>query len=71
MCGYIIYECEDCGHQEERAVRWGRAESPEDDDFEVVGGEVESCPECGSDELTEHTDAKIRDEGREDFHSDG
>lgn len=68
----VTFECEDCGHQEERDLRLVRGETPDQDDYEMVGEEVEVCPECSSDNVTEYQHGiRHRDEGREDFHSDG
>lgn len=68
----ITYECEDCGHQEGRNLRKVHGETPDDDEFKVVGGEMEVCPSCGSKEIREYTNGVcLRDEGREDFHADG
>lgn len=68
----VTYECEDCGHQEEHTLHLVRGASPEEDDYEEEGEEQESCPKCGSTNVTSYTDGiHCRDEGREDFHDDG
>lgn len=68
----ITYECEDCGHQEEHTLHIVHGAMEGDDDFEEDGEEVTSCQKCGSTDIESYTEGvRIRDEGREDFHSDG
>ena len=81
----ITYECQDCGHQEERSMRkvcsllrardapaeqvFG--ETDFEDEWGVIGEEVKRCVACGSTDITEYTEGlSLHDEGREDFHSD-
>jgi hypothetical protein len=64
-------ECMDCDWSSEfsTAIEHGELEG---DDEVVILGEPEACPACGSDDLFHDVHGvRLRDEGREDFHSDG
>lgn len=68
----ITYECEDCGHQEERELHIVHGADPHEDEHKEEGDPYEQCEKCGSKDITEYTNGiPLRDEGREDFHSDG
>jgi ribosomal protein S27AE len=68
----VTYECGDCGHEEERDLRKVYGETDYEDDYEVIGDEVEKCPQCGSTDLTDYTTGVSSSMSeREDFHSDG
>ena len=64
-------ECGDCGWEDEFDTRIEHGPYEGDDETFIVN-EPETCPNCGSDDLHVFIHGLcIRDEGREDFHSDG